>query len=75
MITPYERPNYAKLYEHIITSEQNPVEIWFPYREEAFRFQQGFYIGLEPHNEYILSDIKYRESNKSSYKYVLSFWI
>lgn len=74
MIPPLSRPEYSRIYEAIITHDQNPIVLWFPYYQEAFQYQKGFYIGLEQHNEYIYSDIRYREANPSTYKYTLTFW-
>lgn len=74
-ISPYSRPDFAEIYEALITSDQNPVELWFPYREEAERYQLGFYLGLEEHNRYVYSAVHFKPNLPSSYKVALIFWI
>ena len=74
MILPYERPNNNEIYTTIITDEQNPIRLRFRYRVEAEKHQQEFYTGLEQHNEYINSEIRFDDKESEKYDYELIYW-
>lgn len=74
MIFSFERPNGSEIYEALITGDQNPISLRFNYRQEALAFQKEFYIGLEQHNDYIMTELRYNPIRSERYDYELVFW-
>ena len=74
MILPNERPSNEEIYTTIITDEQNPIRLRFRHRIEAEYHQREFYTGLEQHNEYINSEIRFDDKPSEKYDYELIYW-
>lgn len=74
MITPLERPSAAAVYEALITDDQNPVILRFPYREEAEHFQRLFHAGLLKENEAVMSAVNYSPTEEYHHQITLTFW-
>jgi len=74
MINPLSRPTGAEIYEAIITGDQNPVQLRFPFKQEAEYFMREFFIGLEEHNDDILAEINYVPTREYKEQILLTFW-